>query len=311
MEILQKERKKQLQAAMLARDSRDIEPLRTALEAGKAAALDEREDIQPAGRLLHQLEERQQLLAFTHVLREDAEALLAATSRDEVKSRLMDCMKISLDQGFQAEILTDFHYHNLAFCRQMRFSPEQSSTLLSVMATVHEKAVVKERMSVVNAFRLFEELLERHSNQRPPFNVGVFSHAEGAAIRAYARRTFFRHYKMYLFAYIRQHELSLEAVELPVAPAIPALQPLAEGHEVDASMIPELREVFGLFREDAETAALASSRPQSKERLSAVASVTPERSEVQEEISAAMDAAVQGQLGSIFERMQQVPVPGS
>merc|ERR1719238_590407 len=184
----------------------------------------------------------------------------------------------------------------------MRFSPEQSSTLLSVMATVHEKAVVKERMSVVNAFRLFEELLERHSNQRPPFNVGVFSHAEGAAIRAYARRTFFRHYKMYLFAYIRQHELSLEAVELPVAPAIPALQPLAEGHEVDASMIPELREVFGLFREDAETAALASSRPQSKERLSAVASVTPERSEVQEEISAAMDAAVQGQLGSIFER---------
>lgn len=47
------------------------------------------------------------------------------------------------------------------------------------------------------SFEFFKELLLRHSVQRPPFSVGLFSFQEMKAITEWMMDSYYRHYKLY------------------------------------------------------------------------------------------------------------------
>jgi len=232
-----------LQAAMGAKGAGDLEPLRVAIEVAAAGGISE-EELQPASQLLQELEDSRSPLAFAHVPRPDMEELQTVTSRDAAVAILGRCLGFANDHGFQALILAEFHYHNFAFCQRSNFSAEKASTLISIFKTVHTKAIAEERLPEDTARTLFAALVDNHSQQLPPYRLGVFTREEAAAAKAYAERTFFRHYKMYAFAYVSTQELVVRSVFERVAEPVPAAVGFHISHEVDPRTMPDLQDLF-------------------------------------------------------------------
>lgn len=46
-----------------------------------------------------------------------------------------------------------------------------------------------------------QNLLLAHSVQRPPYSIGLFSHSEFQRILTWALDSYYRHYKLYQYAY--------------------------------------------------------------------------------------------------------------
>lgn len=250
---LKEEKRRQLQAAMLARENCDVEPLRAAIEAAEAREVGlSNEVVQPAIEILHKLEEQFQPITFTDVPREEMEQLQAAQSREQAVAILMRCMRVSLDDGFLSEILAEFHYHNFTFCRRMGLCVEKASTFLSIMRAVHAKAISEAphrteeggALPEAEARAFFEALVQRHSRQLPPYSAGVFSRGEAEALKAHAERTFFRLYKMHTFVYLRRQDLRVWAAEERAVPTMPSTSRFRAEHEVDPLDVPELRNLF-------------------------------------------------------------------
>lgn len=237
------ERRRRLKETQVGRDPGDIEPLRVAVEHANAAGL-RKEEVAPAEQLLRKLEASQPLLVFTDLPRQEMEKLQATQCKDRINEALMRCMGLSLDHGFRAEILAEFHYHNFAFCQSSGFCSEKASTFLSLMKCVHTRAVAEEQWPEQKARDCFEELLERHGKQLPPYCVGIFTREDQASVRQYVNKTFFRHYSMYVFAYRHRLELIVKTTEIRTVLAVPPLEALHRRHEVDPLLVPELEELF-------------------------------------------------------------------
>ena len=77
-----------------------------------------------------------------------------------------------------------------------QFPPEQLSAFFSIVKLNHFQAV-SERLTMERSFEFFKELLLRHSVQRPPFSVGLFSFQEMKAITEWMMDSYYRHYKLY------------------------------------------------------------------------------------------------------------------
>jgi len=227
----------------VARDSEDIEALRVAIEVAREVGLEER-DLLRARALLAKLEEQDRPMALTDLSRDDMGRLQASESREEAISELMGCMGLSLHDGFQAEVLAEFHYHNFLFTQSQGFNAEQASTFLSVMKHLHLTAIERQRMTQQEARDIFEDLIRRHSQQLPPFSIAAFSDEQALAIKAYADRGFFRHFRMYAHMYERQPVLSVACTEALVGPSVPDVAPLHRCFEVDPQEVVELQDLF-------------------------------------------------------------------
>jgi len=152
-------------------------------------------------------------LYFTDVSEEDMSRLAAAKSKAEVKQILKDCMQIDQAEGFKTEILADMHYHNYNFCVSRNFEPNKTSTLLSIIKLVLEEAV-KGRLPVDNAFDVFKKWLLKHAVDRPPWSVGIFNFDDVKAIMEYVHNTFFRHYRLYMYAFMTRCDLDFRVDDI-------------------------------------------------------------------------------------------------
>lgn len=299
LQAIQDKARSVIQAAMQTKDSGGIESLRSAIEDGKLKGLDEKADLAPASRLLADLEQKQRVMAFTDVPREEMAEMRRCKTREEVKALLMKCMRISNEDGFQSEILGEFHFHNFGFCQKQCFSDEQASTLLSIMRLLHQRSVADSKMSIQDAFVLFRELMDSHSVQRPPYSVGVFSTAEQAAISDYVAETFFRHFKMYQYVYVKSKELHLQLVSEDLAPPVPLAIGLHESHEVDPREVPELRDLF-----EAEEAARVAEAAALAHQPKHATPPPPKHPEVRKLLDDTADGLL-GDLDSIIEQRNQ------
>lgn len=284
------ERRRRLKETQVGRDPGDIEPLRVAVEAANEAGLS-KEEVAPAEQLLRKLEGSQPLLVFADLPREEMERLQAAQSKDRINEILMRCMGLSLDDGFRAEILAEFHYHNLLFCQSSGFCCEKASTFLSLMKAVHTRAVAEGQWPELRARELFEELLERHGKQLPPYCVGIFSREDQIALRRHVNRTFFRHYSMYVFAYRHKLELIVKTTEIRTVLAVPAPEALHRRHEVDPRNVPELQE---LFADPGGSEVAAAPPPGAAAPLSRSSSELPALGEDEVNVLAAIEEAMKG-----------------
>lgn len=295
---------------MQAKGAGDVEPLRVAIEAASADGVPS-EDLRRATQILRELEEAQQPLTFADVPRPQMEELQRVTSREAAVAILSCCLGLAGDKGFQALILQELHYHNFAFTQRSGFSAEKASTVISIFKTVHTKAIAQEKLPAAAAHKIFVALIDRHSQQLPPYRVGVFSREEAAAIKSYAERSFFKHYKMYAFAYVTRQELIVRSAFERVAPSqpVPPSTCFKSCHEVDPKMVPELEDLFldpnaNALGEDAFAPPLVpllppNSRPDR--------SADPFADEHEAKINAAIDEAMQEHLGGLDTRLELPP----
>jgi len=304
------DRLQRLTLAMDGKEAGDVEPLRVAIEVAAAGGASD-EELQQAAELLRQLEQQQEPLTFADVPRPEMEELQRIVSREAAVAILSRCLGLEGDENFQALILAEFHYHNFAFCQRSGFNAEKASTTISIFKAVHTKAIVQDRLSGSVARSLFAALVDRHSQQLPPYRVGVYSREEAAAVKAYADRTFFRHYKMYAFAYIQQQELIVRSAFERVAPAVPVLARYDATHEVDPRQVPELQDLFqdpcaAALREDANAA--MATVPILEQHLRAHArGSSPFANEREGHVSAAIDEAMQEHLSTLEPRLSVLP----
>jgi hypothetical protein len=302
--------RQRLRDAMGAQEAGEIEPLRVAIEEATAKGLPE-DELQPASQLLQELEALRQPLTFADVPRPEMEELQSAVSREKAMAILSRCLGFSEDEGFQAMILAELHYHNFAFCQRSGFSAEKTSTLISIFKAVHTKAIVEDGQPMSAARSLFEALVDRHSQQLPPYRIGVFSREEASLVKAYADRTFFRHYKMYAFAYLQRQELIVRSAFEHVAPPVPPAVKFKESHEVDPKLVPELEDLFM----DTATASLrgeeafsAATVPILEQSLRPQCSANPFADEHDAHVAAAIDEAMQEHLAGLDPRIAAHPL---
>eukprot|EP00746_Dinoflagellata_sp_MGD_P128310 gnl/MRDRNA2_/MRDRNA2_62699_c0_seq1.p1 gnl/MRDRNA2_/MRDRNA2_62699_c0~~gnl/MRDRNA2_/MRDRNA2_62699_c0_seq1.p1 ORF type:complete len:256 (-),score=57.92 gnl/MRDRNA2_/MRDRNA2_62699_c0_seq1:49-816(-) len=182
-------------------------------------------------------------LTFTDVTEEQLTHLATITSKGDIKHILHSCMNVDQSEGYRTEILKEFHFHNYSFCKTQRFNAEKTSTYLSIMKVMFEEVCLR-RLTMDEAFNFFKGWLLKHSVQRPPFSVGVFTFEDVKAITEYVHNTFFRHYKLWKYAYVTHRDVELRVRADDLVPPAPQTRGLKGSNIVDPKEQPELRSMF-------------------------------------------------------------------
>ncbi|KAM7452030.1 hypothetical protein ABFA07_000628 [Porites harrisoni] len=176
------------------------------------------------------------VLVWTDLTLDNVVNIQRSETPEEVQCLLADIFHLSdwkddLRQG----ILVDLYFYTLhKFAKDNEFSTEQTSAWFSVIKSVHEMTVDTPYGNVDPVFKYFKELLLCHSVKRPPYSVALFSVDQVKKLTSYAVNTYFRHFKMYKYAFTPKVrlDLSFEYVGLPKTP-----EPSEVGDEEDQGTV--------------------------------------------------------------------------
>merc|ERR1712118_29667 len=165
------------------------------------------------------------------------------TSKCDIKNMLHSCMNVDQSEGYRTEILKEFHFHNYSFCKTQGFTAEKTSTFLSIMKVMFEEVCLI-KLQMDDAFNFFKGWLLKHSVQRPPFSVGVFTFEDVKATTEFVHNTFFRHYKLWMYAYVTHRDVELRIRADDLVPPAPKVASLKGSAIVDPKEQPELRSLL-------------------------------------------------------------------
>jgi hypothetical protein len=167
------------------------------------------------------------------------DSLLSSPSRETLRSSLSSLLPASFSP-LRQEILCDLYSNCLSYCAQCHFSSEKSSCLLDILKHLFETSI-SERLSEPASFSFFQKLLLKHSVQRSPYSIAVFTAPELKAILDFFLITFFRHYQLYTNAFVPNCNLALKNVNR-FEGQFPAVLRLEEGAEINPDTIPALEQ---------------------------------------------------------------------
>jgi len=115
----------------------------------------------------------------------------------------------------RAECLDSLSCTN-SYASKSGLTMEKASTMVAIVKAVHVRAV-GEVMTVESSFDFFKVLALQSSIHRPPYSLGIFTFAEMKEMSEYVLNTYFRHYKLYQYAYT-------DLVRMDIEPARPFLE---------------------------------------------------------------------------------------
>jgi len=111
-------------------------------------------------------------------------------------------------------ILYDFYYFILMFAKEIQLEPIQTSVFFSIMKKTHENCISSPYMKLDEDYSKFQDLVLRHSIDRPPFSKKYFTLDQITKITDYATNTYFRHYSMYKYTFTKQQKLNFNTIEI-------------------------------------------------------------------------------------------------
>jgi hypothetical protein len=170
----------------------------------------------------------------------------------EVRKALLDADKANsgklLDASNrtaeQLRILQDLYFHLIQFAKERSMGPEKASTLVGICEKLLRECISQKLLSS-DGFKLFESLMHAHSVHRPPYSAAVFSIDDVKASSDYMLLTFFRHYKLYQYAfckvdvaYVRTESVGIRnqvppVLLPPMTKSVPLAQWEAARHEAE------------------------------------------------------------------------------
>lgn len=152
-----------------------------------------------------------QFLVYSTVSQLQVEEFLAAQDIDALRPLISSAFELEPGDPLN-EVLIDFHANNFAFSCKQHFTSEKISCFLAVMDYVlHES--LRLRLSNQASYELFKGLLLKHSIERSPWSIAVFTLDDLKAMTDYVLVTFLRHYSMYLHIFTPHLELAIETKE--------------------------------------------------------------------------------------------------
>uniref|UniRef100_A0A8C3HJI5 Cilia and flagella associated protein 119 n=1 Tax=Chrysemys picta bellii TaxID=8478 RepID=A0A8C3HJI5_CHRPI len=181
-----------------------------------------------------------------------------AQTTDELKRVLAELFQLQgWDSDPRAAILLDLYFYTVQFSREHSFTREQSSAFFAIVKDTHEACVETPLPNVEECYRYFTELLFCHAvrvspahgpgrapgcfwggeplpiscltlssppAQRPPFSIDLFSQEQLALMSDYVVNTYFRHFKLYKYAFTPQVRLDISLSYM----GMPEPEPAAE-----------------------------------------------------------------------------------
>jgi len=199
----------------------------------------------------------------------------------------------------RSAILLDLYFNCLAYANKNAFTPEKTSTLLAIVKAVHTKAV-GELMTIENSFAFFKTLALQSSVHRPPYSMGIFSFAEMKEMTEYMLGTYYRHYKLYQYAYtdLVRLDVELPAPVLETPPGFAELSlayPEAEWNEKQAALANAAGEAKAKEEEEKAAAEEAEREARLKAEYDAA---------IPEEVSAKVEAVLAASLAEMKEALE-------
>lgn len=128
-------------------------------------------------------------------------------STDGKKQLLKNILK--LEESPRNEILLDLFLHTLRFAKVHKYKKDQTSALFSIVKQTHEVCTSTPFGNIQECFQFFKEMMLLHSVHRPPWSVELFNAQQLEEITAHVINTFFRHYKLYKYAFTPKVRLDL------------------------------------------------------------------------------------------------------
>lgn len=128
----------------------------------------------------------------------------------------------------QVMVLLDLYAHLIVFAKSRQMSAEKLSTLVSLVHEVHERSMA-ERYTRAASYDLLRDLLVRHSVARPPFSAAIFDLDDVQHIDTYLLSTYYRHYKLYVYAFVPRRTATIRTVAAGALAEVPpaSFAPLA------------------------------------------------------------------------------------
>ncbi|KAL0228338.1 hypothetical protein RCL1_004481 [Eukaryota sp. TZLM3-RCL] len=162
----------------------------------------------------------------------ESESLLSST--DVVKRRSLLCHFLGfIEDSYTDSVLLDLYLSVFYFGKTKSLSPLKCSILLSITRYLHDQSM-QLCLSLDRSFTLFNDLLVKHSVQRPPFSMCYFSHIDVKNIVEFFTNSYFRYFDMYKYVFIPNQLATVSFVDSPILPEFqcPTLPPLNESQPV-------------------------------------------------------------------------------
>lgn len=171
-------------------------------------------------------------------LADTQELIKCSQNRDDLKQAL--CKKLRLEIECAEDISTcklkqnlieaDLFTYAFLFGLEEKYSPAQLSTLITIIKNVHALCVSSMFDNHSDALSYFQKLVIQHSVSRPPFSVQIFNPNEVKNLNEYVLSTYFKHYKLYKYAFTRRVHLNISLAYTGEEPEIKT-----ENKETDVS----------------------------------------------------------------------------
>jgi hypothetical protein len=143
-------------------------------------------------------------------LRDVERALGFSSDKERLKQEL--CRTLDLGRAENAShdlIELDMYVYAIMFGMKQEFSSAQHSTLLGIMKRLHANCISTVFDNQSDAQQFFQQMMVQHSVRRPPFSICVFNPNEVKKINEYVLSTYFKHYKLYKYAFTSKVRLNL------------------------------------------------------------------------------------------------------
>lgn len=176
-------------------------------------------------------------LVYSTISKQEIESLLSEKDPTTRKESL-DSFISNLYMNSLNEIFSTFMFNNLSFCISEGYNTEKTSCFLEIFKYLFTTSLMN-RFSEEKSFQIFKKLLLKHSVQRSPYSIAVFTCIEVKSITDYSLITFFRHYPLYEYSFIPNCNLSLKNVNR-FEGIFPQVLKLEEGGEISPETIPAL-----------------------------------------------------------------------
>ncbi|XP_062516843.1 cilia- and flagella-associated protein 119-like [Corticium candelabrum] len=142
------------------------------------------------------------------------------------------------ETNLKSGIIADLYFYALQFAEENSFSYEQTSAFFSIVKATHHKCIETPYDSMQETYEFFKSLLLCHSVKRPPYSIGIFAMAEVEKIRDYVLKSYFKHFRMYKYAFTPKVRLDI-SFHYSGLPETPPPEPAA----ADEDQIPIEEEV--------------------------------------------------------------------
>lgn len=141
---------------------------------------------------------------------DDLDRINESLNADHIKMVLADIFHLDDHRtSLKTGIVMDLYYYTLQFARENRFTKEQTSAFFSIVKKTHEVCIETPFGNLDQTFLYFKEMVLCHAVNRPPHSIELFTADQVRLITEYTVNSYFRHFKMYKYAFTPMVRLDL------------------------------------------------------------------------------------------------------